>query len=66
MSKSSSPKKNSITSSDEYDQLSDLYREAYDRPFPAIQKKHHELMLIKAREPKIRSANDFIEDKGLE
>jgi len=31
MSKSSSPKKNSITSSDEYDQLSDLYREAYDR-----------------------------------
>ena len=31
MSKSSSPKKNSITSSDEYDRLSDLYREAYDR-----------------------------------
>lgn len=32
---------------------------------PAIQ-KHNELRLIKAREPKIRSANDFIEDKGLE
>ena len=31
---------------------------------PAIQ-KHNELRLIKAREPKIRSANDFIEDKGL-
>ena len=31
MSRSSSPKKNSITSSDEYDRLSDLYREAYDR-----------------------------------
>jgi hypothetical protein len=31
MSRSSSPKKNSITSSAEYDQLSDLYREAYDR-----------------------------------
>ena len=31
MSMSSSPKKNSITSSAEYDQLSDLYREAYDR-----------------------------------
>lgn len=31
MSRSSSPKKNSITSLDEYDQLSDLYREAYDR-----------------------------------
>jgi hypothetical protein len=31
MSKNSSPKKNSITSSDEYDRLSDLYREAYDR-----------------------------------
>ena len=31
MSSSSSPKKNSITSSAEYDQLSDLYREAYDR-----------------------------------
>jgi hypothetical protein len=31
MSKNSSQKKNSITSSDEYDQLSDLYREAYDR-----------------------------------
>ena len=31
MSKSSSPKKNSITSSDEYDRLSDLYRESYDR-----------------------------------
>ena len=31
MFRSSSPKKNSITSSDEYDQLSDLYREAYDR-----------------------------------
>ena len=30
MSKNSSPKKNSITSSDEYDRLSDLYREAYD------------------------------------
>ncbi len=27
----SSPKKNSITSSDEYDQLSELYREAFDR-----------------------------------
>jgi hypothetical protein len=32
---------------------------------PAI-KRHNELRLIKAREPKIRSANDFIEDKGLE
>ena len=32
---------------------------------PAIQ-KHNELRLIKAREPKIRSANDFIDDKGLE
>lgn len=31
MSTNSSPKKNSITSSDEYDRLSDLYREAYDR-----------------------------------
>ena len=31
---------------------------------PAIQ-KHNELRLIKAREPKIRSANDFIDDKGL-
>lgn len=31
MSKNSSPKKNSITSSDEYDSLSDLYHEAYDR-----------------------------------
>jgi hypothetical protein len=31
---------------------------------PAIQ-KHNELRIIKAREPKIRSANDFIEDKGL-
>jgi len=31
---------------------------------PAIQ-KHNELGLIKAREPKIRSAIDFIEDKGL-
>lgn len=31
MSRNSSPKKNSITSSDEYDRLSDLYREAYDR-----------------------------------
>ena len=32
---------------------------------PAIQ-KHNELRLIKAQEPKIRSANDFIEDKGME
>jgi hypothetical protein len=32
---------------------------------PAIQ-KHNELRLIKAREPKIRSANDFIDDKGLD
>ena len=31
MSRNSSPKKNSIASSDEYDRLSDLYREAYDR-----------------------------------
>jgi uncharacterized protein YjbI with pentapeptide repeats len=31
---------------------------------PAIQ-KHNELRLSKAREPKIRSAEDFIEDKGL-
>ena len=31
---------------------------------PAVQ-KHNELRLIKAREPKIRSANDFIDDKGL-
>jgi hypothetical protein len=29
MSGNSSPKKNSLTSSDEYDQLADLYREAY-------------------------------------
>jgi Pentapeptide repeats (8 copies) len=32
---------------------------------PAIQ-KHNELRLIKAREPKIRSASDFIKDKGLD
>lgn len=32
---------------------------------PAV-RKHNELRLIKAREPKIRSANDFIEDKGIE
>ena len=32
---------------------------------PAIQ-KHNELRLIKAREPKIRSASDFIDNKGLE
>jgi uncharacterized protein YjbI with pentapeptide repeats len=32
---------------------------------PAI-RKHNELRLIKAREPKIRSASDFIDDKGLE
>jgi len=32
---------------------------------PAIQ-KHNELRLVKARRPKIRSANDFIDDKGLE
>jgi uncharacterized protein YjbI with pentapeptide repeats len=32
---------------------------------PAIQ-KHNELSLIKAREPKIRSASDFIDDKGLD
>jgi hypothetical protein len=32
---------------------------------PAIQ-EHNELRLIKAREPKIRSANDFIGDKGLD
>jgi hypothetical protein len=32
---------------------------------PAI-RKHNELRLIKTREPKIRSANDFIDDKGLE
>ena len=31
---------------------------------PAIE-KHNELRLIKAREPKFRSTNDFIEDKGL-
>ena len=31
MSPNSSGKKNSITSLDEYDRLSDLYREAYDR-----------------------------------
>jgi hypothetical protein len=31
---------------------------------PAIQ-KHNELRLIKAREPKIRSAEDFIEGKGV-
>ena len=31
---------------------------------PAIQ-KHNELRLIKAREPKIRSAGDFIDDKGM-
>jgi len=32
---------------------------------PAIQ-KHNELRLVKARKPKIRSANDFIDAKGLE
>jgi hypothetical protein len=32
---------------------------------PAIQ-KHNELSVIKAREPKIRSASDFIDDKGLD
>ena len=32
---------------------------------PAI-KKHNELRLIKAREPKIRLVEDFIDDKGLE
>jgi hypothetical protein len=32
---------------------------------PAIQ-KHNEFRLIKAREPKIKSANDFIEDKELD
>ena len=32
---------------------------------PAIQ-KHNELRLIKARKPKIRSASDFIDNKGLE
>jgi pentapeptide repeat protein len=32
---------------------------------PAIQ-KHNELRLIKAREPRILSASDFIEDKGLD
>src|SRR5207247_3091524 len=32
---------------------------------PAIQ-KHNELRLIKAREPKIRSASDFIDDKGID
>ena len=32
---------------------------------PAIQ-KHNELRLIKARDPKIRSASDFIDDKGLD
>ena len=32
---------------------------------PAIQ-KHNELRLIKARELKIRSASDFIDDKGLD
>lgn len=31
---------------------------------PAIQ-KHNELRLIKAREPRIRSASDFIDDKGI-
>jgi hypothetical protein len=31
MSMNSSPKKNSITSLDKYDQLLELYREAYDR-----------------------------------
>src|SRR3972149_4014173 len=31
---------------------------------PAIQ-KHNELRLIKAQEPKIRSANDFIDDQGV-
>ena len=31
MSTNSSPNANSITSLDEYDRLSDLYREAYDR-----------------------------------
>jgi hypothetical protein len=32
---------------------------------PAIQ-KHNELRLIKARQPKILSARDFINDKGLD
>jgi hypothetical protein len=32
---------------------------------PAI-KKHNELRLIKAREPRILSASDFIDDKGLD
>jgi uncharacterized protein YjbI with pentapeptide repeats len=32
---------------------------------PAIQ-KHNELRLLKAREPKIRSADDFIGDKGMD
>jgi uncharacterized protein YjbI with pentapeptide repeats len=32
---------------------------------PAIQ-KHNELRLIKAREPKIRSAKDFLYDKGID
>ncbi len=32
---------------------------------PAIQ-KHNELRLIKARKPKIKSASDFIDDKGLD
>jgi hypothetical protein len=32
---------------------------------PAIQ-KHNELRLIKVREPVIRSAEDFIEDKGMD
>ena len=32
---------------------------------PAIE-KHNELRIIKAREPKIRSAEDFIADKGME
>jgi hypothetical protein len=31
---------------------------------PTIQ-KHNELRLIKARKPKIRSADDFIDDKGM-
>jgi hypothetical protein len=40
-------------------------RAIVDCLFPAIQ-KHNELKLIKAREPKITSADDFIEDKGME
>ena len=63
MSRNSSPKKNSITSSDEYDRLSDLYREAYDRVqsggtgagWSGI---HHELMNVLRQYGKVPNGRD--------